>query len=47
MLACGGGSSSMGTGATPAGTYNLTVTGNFTVGATNLTQMTKVTLIVQ
>jgi hypothetical protein len=46
MLACGGGSSSVGTGATPAGTYNLTVTGSFTAGATNLTQTTKFTLVV-
>jgi hypothetical protein len=47
MSACGGGSSSMGTGGTPAGTYSLTVTGSFTSGASNLTRTTKFTLVVQ
>ena len=47
--ACGGGSGSMGNsgGATPAGSYNLTVTGTFTSGATTLTRATKLTLVVQ
>jgi hypothetical protein len=47
--ACGGGSSSMGNGgsATPAGSYNLTVTGTFTSGSTTLTHATKLTLAVQ
>jgi len=42
---CGGGSSNSGGGG--AGTYNLTVTGNFTSGSTTLTHTTKLTLIVQ
>jgi hypothetical protein len=46
ITACGGGTS-QGTGGTPAGTYNVTVSGTFTAGATNLTQTTKFTLIVQ
>jgi hypothetical protein len=38
ISACGGGgSSSSGGGGTQAGTYNLTVTGTFTSGSTNLT----------
>lgn len=46
--ACGGGnSSSTATAGTPAGTYNLTVTGSFTSGATTLNHTTKLTLIVQ
>jgi hypothetical protein len=47
--ACGGGSGSMGNsgGATPAGSYNLTVTGTFTSGAATLTHATKLTLVVQ
>ena len=48
--ACGGGSSSGsggGGGGTPAGTYNLTVTGTFTSGSTTLTHNTKLTLVVQ
>ena len=47
--ACGGGSSSMGnsSSATPAGSYNLTVTGTFTSGSTTLTHATKLTLVVQ
>ena len=48
MPACGGGSSSNnGPGGTQAGTYNLTVTGVFTSGSTNLTHTTKLTLLVQ
>ena len=49
MPACGGssGSSSGNGGGTPAGTYNLTVTGNFTSGSTTLTRTTKLTLVVQ
>jgi Abnormal spindle-like microcephaly-assoc'd, ASPM-SPD-2-Hydin len=45
---CGGGSS-MGnsTNATPAGSYNLTVTGTFISGSTMLTHSTKLTLVVQ
>ena len=47
--ACGGGSGSMGNsgGATPAGSYNLTVTGTFTSGSTTVTHSTKLTLVVQ
>jgi len=44
--ACGGGGASSGSG-TPAGTYNLTVTGTFTSGSTTLTHDTKLTLVVQ
>jgi uncharacterized repeat protein (TIGR03803 family) len=45
---CGGSSSSSGGGSgTPAGTYNLTVTGAFTSGSTTLTHNTKLTLVVQ
>ena len=45
--ACGGNSNS-GTGSTGTSTtYNLTVTGNFTSGSTNLTHNTKLTLVVQ
>lgn len=48
MLACGGGSASNGGASkTPAGTYDLTVTGSFTSGAANLTHATKFTLVVQ
>jgi len=48
MTACGGGGSSGGgsTG-TPAGTYNLTVTGSYTAGSVTLTHSTKLTVIVQ
>ena len=46
ITACGGGTGH-GTGGTPAGTYNVTVSGTFTSGATNLTQTAKFTLIVQ
>ena len=45
-----GSSGSGGTGAvsgTQAGTYTITVTGNFTSGATNLSHATKLTLVVQ
>jgi hypothetical protein len=48
ISACGGGgSSSSGGGGTQAGTYNLTVTGTFTSGSTNLTHKTNLTLVVQ
>jgi hypothetical protein len=48
MLACGGGGSgNNGGGGTQAGTYNLTVTGSFTSGTTNLAHKTKLTLVVQ
>jgi hypothetical protein len=48
--ACGGGgSSSSGSsgGGTPPGSYNLTVTGSFASGSTNLVHSTKLTLVVQ
>jgi hypothetical protein len=45
---CSGSSSnSHGTGGTPAGSYNLTVTGTFSSPATTLTHATKLTLVVQ
>jgi Transmembrane protein 131-like N-terminal/Abnormal spindle-like microcephaly-assoc'd, ASPM-SPD-2-Hydin len=49
LSACGGGNNSMGSsgGVTPAGSYNLTVTGTFTSGSTTLTHATKLTLVVQ
>jgi hypothetical protein len=51
LASCGGGSSSggggEGGGGTQAGTYAITVTGNFTSGSTNLTHATKLTLVVQ
>jgi hypothetical protein len=47
MSACGGGGGSGGGGGTQAGTYNLTVTGAFTSGSTNLTHKTNLTLVVQ
>jgi hypothetical protein len=51
LASCGGGSSSGGGGGggggTQAGTYAITVTGNFTSGSTNLTHATKLTLVVQ
>ena len=49
ISACGGGgsSSSSGGGGAQAGTYNLTVTGTFTSGSTNLTHKTNLTLVVQ
>jgi hypothetical protein len=47
MSACGGGGSSSGDGGTQAGTYNLTVTGTFTSGSTNLIHKTNLTLVVQ
>jgi hypothetical protein len=40
---CGGGASN----STGPGTYNVTVTGNFTSGTTTLTHTTKLTLVVQ
>jgi len=47
--ACGGGSSSTGSsgGGTPPGSYNLTVTGQFSSGSANLVHSTKLTLVVQ
>jgi uncharacterized repeat protein (TIGR03803 family) len=45
--ACGGGNSGNSSTGTPPGTYNVTVTGTFTSGPTNLTRNTKLTLIVQ
>jgi hypothetical protein len=45
--ACGGGSGNGGSGGTPAGTYNVTVSGSFTSGPTTLTHNTKLTLVVQ
>jgi hypothetical protein len=48
LASCGGGSSSGGGGGgTQAGTYAITVTGNFSSGSTNLTHATKLTLVVQ
>jgi hypothetical protein len=47
MTACGGGSSSSTGGGTQAGTYTVTVTGNYTSGSTTLTHDTKLTLVVQ
>jgi hypothetical protein len=49
MSACGSGSnsSSGGSGGTPAGSYDLAVTGTFTSGSTTLTHTTKLTLVVQ
>jgi hypothetical protein len=48
VSACGGGSSSSGgSGGTPAGSYNLAVTGTFTSGSTTLSHTTKLTLVVQ
>ena len=47
LSACGSGSKSgNGGGGTPSGTFNLTVTGSFTSGSTNLTHNAKLTLIV-
>ena len=43
----GCGSNGNGVSGTPVGTYNLTVTGSFTSGATTLTHNTKLTLVVQ
>jgi FG-GAP-like repeat/Abnormal spindle-like microcephaly-assoc'd, ASPM-SPD-2-Hydin len=48
MSACGGGSAAgAGGGGTPAGTYNLTVTGTFTSGSNILTHNTTLKLMVQ
>jgi hypothetical protein len=49
MSGCGGGGGSGGGGGggTQAGTYNLTVTGTFTSGSTDLTHKTNLTLVVQ
>ncbi len=50
MSACGGGGSGSGSGGgggTQAGTYNLTVSGTFTSGSTNLIHKTNLTLVVQ
>jgi FG-GAP-like repeat len=46
LTSCGGGSSSRGTTGTQAGTYTITVTGNFTSGSTTLTHNAKLTLVV-
>jgi hypothetical protein len=46
MSACGGRSGSSNSGGTPAGTYNLTVTGSFISGSTSLTHTAKLTLVV-
>ena len=45
--ACGGGASGSSSGGTQPGTYNLTVTGTFTSGATVLKHAVPLTLIVQ
>jgi len=47
--ACGGGGAGTGSGVTgtPAGSYNLTVTGTFTAGSANLAHTAKLTLVVQ
>jgi FG-GAP-like repeat/Abnormal spindle-like microcephaly-assoc'd, ASPM-SPD-2-Hydin len=48
LTSCGGSSGSGGGGTNPqAGTYTITVTGNFTSGATTLTHAAKLTLVVQ
>jgi hypothetical protein len=49
VSACGGGSGNVGSSSsgTPTGSYNLTVTGTFTSGATTLIHSTKLTLVVQ
>ena len=44
--ACGGSMGNSG-GATPAGTYNVTVVGTFTSGSANLVHSTKLILTVQ
>ena len=46
LSSCGGGSSG-GSGGTQAGSYNLTVTGSFSSGSTNLTHATQLTLVVK
>jgi uncharacterized protein (DUF2141 family) len=47
--ACGGasGNGNGGSGGTPVGSYNLTVTGQFSSGSANLVHSTKLTLVVQ
>jgi hypothetical protein len=54
LSSCGGGGAGMGNGSngnspptTPAGSYDLTVTGTFTSASTTLTHATKLTLVVQ
>jgi len=48
LTSCGGGSGSGGGGTNPqAGTYTISVTGNFTTGSTTLTHAAKLTLVVQ
>jgi hypothetical protein len=47
MAGCGGNGSSTGGGGTPANTYTLTVTGTFASGSANLTNSTKLTMVVQ
>ena len=44
---CGGNSSGSSRGGTPAGSYNLTVTGTFISGSATLTHSMKLTLVVQ
>jgi ASPM-SPD-2-Hydin domain-containing protein/galactose oxidase-like protein len=47
LTSCGGGSGGGGGSSPQAGTYTVTVTGNFSSGSTTLTHAAKVTLIVQ
>jgi hypothetical protein len=48
LTSCGGGSGNGGGGTNPqAGTYTISVTGNFTSGSTTLTHAAKLTLVVQ
>ena len=48
LSSCGGGSGgNKGTGRTPVGTYNFTVTGTFSSGSTTLTHATQLTLVVK
>jgi len=47
LTSCGGGSGSGGGTNPQAGTYIISVTGNFTSGSTTLTHAAKLTLVVQ
>lgn len=47
LSGCGGGSTNTSGGGTPAGSYNLTVTGTFRSGSSTLTHAANLTLIVQ
>jgi hypothetical protein len=47
LSSCGGSGGNNGTGGTPVGRYNLTVTGAFSSGSTTLTYATKLTLVVK